>query len=255
MRKIFMVSAVLFAVLPASVSGAIWSDGFESGDMSQWDSFSGNFAPIAVQTSATASVPIEGSYMATVPTDPPLSAYSYSSSASKSFSPALTGVTLTGYMKKDSTQPTGNARIGVNCPTAGHYIAVRFSGDSLYVDIGGGQTTVNSGTFEVDEWVKVSIYTGGEVCRIYVNDVYVTTGYGVGWASIDGVYFGGDGAPVGSVFDYFKIEAGEPNLEEPDDCVALRHGYSEYALPYDLDRDCRIGFGDLMLMASLWLTE
>ena len=270
--RVCVCLVVIAALRAGSAWGAIWSDGFESGDMSAWTS-STNIT-VAGSYDYGQGQPRSGDYLAVAPS-------SYGSvGASKTFDTALSSVgdevggymSISGYNQYRTTHwalifaqnEAGNALAWAGLKLEEIETDVWMA--KLYAHYGsmlGDPSLARSEEVGWDiqvtpytEWVKVSFKlvanAGGDVdgIAIYVNDQKLPLLYTDGWQSfkeIKSIKFGsGWGSALSGYDDFYAVGLGEPVT-----CAeVLAEGYS---IPEDYNENCYVDVPDLAHMADDWL--
>jgi hypothetical protein len=234
----------------------LWSDGFESGDMSAWTS-STNIT-VGAGYDYSQGQPLSGSYLASSPS-------SYGSvGAAKTFGTALSSVndevggylSISAFSQYRTTQwalifaqnEAGNAMAwaGLRLEEVGEDIWRA----KLYAHYGSMQGDLSltrseeiGWDIQVDpyEWVKVSfrlIGTGSvEGIAIYVNDVKLSLPYTNGWTSFQEIKSVKFGSGWGSA------------LAGYDDFYAIRENSGGFG---DFNSDCIVNFADFAYLAADW---
>lgn len=278
MKTRFWLSLIMIAGLSTGfASAAVWSDGFESGDVSNWNPGWGGAAGSVVSSlNGGVLLPRSGNYMATTANDP------YGSTGTslwQTFATPLSGYTLTAYMALTGVFPEASAgaaaRIAVHAST-GHFVSViikpnptdpnhpvstygivHFTTDHTE-DGDWGAPEFPEGTpitVQPGEWLRVDLYGGPEGMIMVIGGRYVVRNpyVGGGWDAghdIQSVWFGGSWGVIPGGYDDFIVTPGLPD-EAPVSCeVAIERGYG---FATDLNADCEVGLADVALFAQKWL--
>ena len=227
MRNAFLTLSVV--LLMSGAGYGMWSDGFESGDMSAWDPGSSNIT-VAGSYDYSQGQPRSGDYLAVAPS-------SYGSvGATKTFDTALSNVddevggymSISAYSQYRTTQwalifaqnEAGNAIAwaGLQLNSASSTAKVYAHYGSMLGDPSGARSEAVGWDIQVTpytEWVKVSFKlvanAGGDVdgMALYVNDQKLPLLYTDGWQSfkeIKRLKFGsGWGSALSGYDDFYAI--------------------------------------------------
>lgn len=277
MKTRLWLSLIMIVGLSAGFAcAAVWSDGFESGDVSHWSpGWGGKPGSVVSSLNGGVLLPRSGNYMATTAIDP----YGQTgTSLWQTFATPLSGYTLTAYMALSGDFSVFGAHATVRIG------ATASSGSFVSVTIKPGPTDPNNPvptygivhyttdhsqdswgapefpegtpiTVQPGEWLRVDLYGGPEGMIMVVGGRYVVRNpyVGGGWDAghdIEYVWFGGSWGVVPGGYDDFIVTPGLPDAA-PISCeVAIERGYG---FATDLNADCQVSLIDVALFAQKWL--
>ena len=264
--RVWLFLTVIAALSAGSSFGVTWSDGFESGDFSGWDSTWSAQSPPAVVTSLPGLLPHSGSYMGRLGLD----AYDqWGSGFSKDVGLTAVGDYVECYLglsTDGADYPSQSVALSVHSTNA--YMQVELHGDGTVHFQHDWQQDVyfvpNIPALQPGEWLycRATIVpqgvSGAPGVVIYAEDpngVSASVGnyyQGGGWEYCPNIMTvaGRNGAGYGNFpggFDDF-LAAGE---SEPVTCAeAIAMGYR---IPEDYNENCYVDVPDLAHVADDWL--